>query len=83
MGKLFKLVRKLAIPAAIAGFVFVGFGDKFLPKPWSAYSKNTREQINQKLMGLAPEPDLKRPSEGREKQVEQLMKDPATPPKQP
>ncbi|MFM1842938.1 MAG: hypothetical protein RLZZ490_1676 [Cyanobacteriota bacterium] len=79
MGTLFKLLWKLSIPVAIAGFVFVGFGDKFLPKPWSAYSKNTREVINQKLMGAVPDPDIKRPSEGREKQVEEMMKDPSAP----
>jgi hypothetical protein len=72
MGTLFKLLGKLSIPAAIAGFVFVGFGDKFLPRPWSDYSKITREQINQKLLGIVPDPDIKRPSEGREKQVEEL-----------
>ncbi|MGA1623765.1 MAG: hypothetical protein ACO36E_13720 [Synechocystis sp.] len=74
MGTLFKLVRQLTIPAAIAGFVFVGFGDQFLPQPWKAYSKNTRETINQKLLGVVPDPEIKRPSEGREKLVEDLVK---------
>ena len=74
MGTLFKLLWKLSIPTAIAGLVFVGVGDKFLPQPLSGYSKNTREQINQKLLGVVPDPDLKRPSEQREKEVEKLMK---------
>lgn len=72
MGALFRLGKKLFMPVAIAGFVFVGFGDQFLPKPWSVYSKNTREQINQKLLGAVPHPKIKRPSEAREKAVEQL-----------
>jgi len=74
MGTLFKLLWKLSIPAAIAGLVFVGFGDKFLPQPLNDHSKNIREQINQKLLGAAPNPNIKRPSEGREKEVEKLMK---------
>ena len=73
MGTLFKLLWKLSIPTAIAGLIFVGFGDKFLPQPWSAYSKNTRETINQKLLGAVPDPDIKRPSEEREKEVEKIM----------
>lgn len=61
------------MPTAIAGFIFVGVGDKFLPQPLGGYSKNVREQINQRLLGVVPDPDLKRPSEEREKEVEKLM----------
>ncbi|ALJ68562.1 hypothetical protein NON20_01360 [Synechocystis sp. B12] len=72
MASLFKILRSLAIPAVIAGLAFISIGDMFLPDPWASYSKNTREQINQKLLGMAPKPNIKKPSEMREKQLEQL-----------
>ncbi|AIE73367.1 MULTISPECIES: hypothetical protein [unclassified Synechocystis] len=72
MASLFKILRSLAIPVVIAGLAFISIGDMFLPDPWASYSKNTREQINQKLMEMAPQPDIKKPSEMREKQLEEL-----------
>ncbi len=72
MGSLFKILRPISILAVITGLVFISIGDMFLPDPWATYSKNTREQINQRLMGAAPKPNIKRPSEMREKQLEQL-----------
>ena len=72
MGSLFKILRPISIVAVIGGLFFISIGDMFLPDPWASYSKNTREQINQKLMGIAPKPDIKKPSEMRERQIEQL-----------
>lgn len=72
MGKLWKVLRPLAVVAVIAGLGFISLGDSFLPDPWGRYSRQTREQINQKLMGAPPQPKIKKPSEAREKQLEQL-----------
>lgn len=72
MGSLFKILRPVSIVAVIGGLVFISIGDMFLPDPWGSYSKNTREQINQKLINAAPNPDIKKPSEMRERQVEEL-----------
>ncbi|QUS60132.1 hypothetical protein IQE94_15320 [Synechocystis sp. PCC 7339] len=72
MANLFKILRSLTIPVVIAGLAFISIGDMFLPDPWASYSKNTREQINQKLLGATPKPKIRKPSEMREKQLEQL-----------
>jgi len=74
MGSVFKILRPISIVAVIGGLFFISIGDMFLPDPWASYSKNTREQINQKLMGIVPNPEIKKPSRLREKQVEQLNK---------
>ena len=49
-----KLLRKLLTVGIIGGIIFVGIGDKFLPKPLSTYSFNTRNLINAKLITLMP-----------------------------
>ncbi|UXE60363.1 MAG: hypothetical protein KA717_33120 [Woronichinia naegeliana WA131] len=67
-----RLVKTLLTIGIIGGVFFVGIGDRFLPKPLSTYSRNTRNSINQKLLSLMPRPNLKRPSAEREKQVEEL-----------
>lgn len=72
MGSLFKILRPIAIVAVIGGLVFISIGDMFFPEPWKTYSRNTREQINQKLINAAPNPQIKKPSEMREKQIEKL-----------
>ena len=59
----------------VGGVIFVGIGDKFLPKPLNTYSANTRNTINQKLLGLMPDPKIKKPSEGHDKQVESFIKE--------
>ena len=70
---MFRVLKALLGITLIGGVIFVGIGDKFLPKPLNTYSLNTRNAINQKLMSLAPNPKIKKPSAEREKQVEQLM----------
>jgi hypothetical protein len=34
--------------------IFIGFGDKFLPKPLSTVSLQTRNSLNQTIVGLFP-----------------------------
>ena len=70
---MFRVLKPLLGIMLIGGVIFVGIGDKFLPKPLNTYSLNTRNAINQKLMSLTPSPKIKKPSAEREKQVEQLM----------
>ncbi|MFN5516070.1 MAG: hypothetical protein ACK5CA_15355 [Cyanobacteriota bacterium] len=67
-----KLLMKILPPVIIGGVIFVGVGDKFLPQPLKSASADTREQINKALLQMMPKPKLKRPSEKRENQVEQL-----------
>jgi hypothetical protein len=72
--KMFKLLRKLLTVGIIGGIIFVGIGDKFLPKPLSTYSLNSRNMINAKLITLIPKPTpkVKGFTEKREKQIENL-----------
>ena len=67
-----RLIKTLLTIGIIGGVFFVGIGDRFLPKPLSTYSRNTRNSINQKLLTWMPKPNPKRPSAEREKQVEEL-----------
>jgi len=69
---MFILFQKLLTVSIIGGIIFVGIGDKFLPKPLSTYSFNTRNVINAKLVTLMPKsrPKVKRFTEEREKQIE-------------
>jgi hypothetical protein len=53
---MFKLFQKLLTVGIMGGIIFVGIGDKFLPKPLSTYSFNTRNMINAKLITLMPKP---------------------------
>ena len=71
---MFKLLRKLLTVGIIGGIIFVGIGDKFLPKPLSTYSLNSRNMINAKLITLIPKPTpkVKGFTEKREKQIENL-----------
>jgi len=70
--EMFKLFRKLLTVGIIGGIIFVGIGDKFLPKPLSTYSLNTRNVINAKLITLIPNsrPKVKGFTEKREKEIE-------------
>jgi len=72
---MFKLFQKLLPVGIIGGIIFVGIGDKFLPKPLSSYSLNTRNMINAKLITLIPKKNnskVKGFTENREKQIENL-----------
>lgn len=59
---------------AMAALIFVGFGDSFLPKPLSNYSFQTRNTINQFVIGLFPQwrPKTK-PYERTEQELENLQ----------
>lgn len=54
--------------------VFIGVGDKFLPKPLDNASFQTRTTINKWIIGLFPssEGDGINPNRDREAQIEQL-----------
>ena len=69
---MFKLLQKFLTVGIIGGIIFVGIGDKFLPKPLSTYSLNTRNAINAKLITLMPNPKPKVQgfTEKREKEIE-------------
>lgn len=56
--------------------VFIGFGDKLLPKPLSTVSFQTRTTINQFILGMFPtwEPKVK-PYQRTEKAIEETRKD--------
>lgn len=57
--------------------IFIGFGDRFLPKPLSDYSAKTRHGINNFVIGMFPDKNLKNPyqkSDDAVKQAEDDMK---------
>ncbi|MBD2002809.1 hypothetical protein NDI37_26975 [Funiculus sociatus GB2-A5] len=58
----------------ILALVFVGFGDKFLPKPLSTASYNTRTTLNNSLLGIFPSKKPRNPYERTEKAIEQEEK---------
>ncbi|AKG20301.1 hypothetical protein [Calothrix sp. 336/3] len=59
----------------ILALVFIGFGDSFLPKPLSVASRNTRNTINQLIVGFFPswQPKVK-PQERTNKAIEETEK---------
>jgi hypothetical protein len=56
----------------IAVFLFVGFGDRVLPKPLSTASLQTRTTVNSYLMGIFPKKRFKNPNERTEKAVDEM-----------
>ncbi len=46
------VLKTLFTLTAIVSIIFIGFGDQFLPKPLNTYSRNSRDAINQRLLGL-------------------------------
>jgi hypothetical protein len=53
---------------------FVTVGDIFLPRPWSSYSRNTREQINRLMVSLMPKPTPEPPGKQRATQREEFLR---------
>ncbi len=53
--------------------VFVFVGDRFLPKPLSTYSYQTRTQLNQLMMGLLPSKGPRNMNEEREKKLDEQV----------
>ncbi|HEY9874025.1 MAG TPA: hypothetical protein V6D12_11345 [Candidatus Obscuribacterales bacterium] len=56
----------------IAVFLFVGFGDRVLPKPLSTASLQARTTVNGYLLGLFPKKRFKNPNERTETAVDDL-----------
>jgi hypothetical protein len=54
--------------------IFVSLGDRILPKPLSDASRNTRNGINNAIIGIFPQKQFKNPNERTEKAVDQLEK---------
>jgi len=65
-------LKTLALPILLIMVVFVGMGDRFLPKPLNTMSFNTRNAINQTLMGLSPKLKPQKPNAETEKAVNAL-----------
>lgn len=55
-------------------FFFITVGDRFLPKPLNSYSQNTRQTLNQMILGLFPDQNPERPSKQREKEMNEFLR---------
>ncbi|PSF37965.1 hypothetical protein C7H19_08300 [Aphanothece hegewaldii CCALA 016] len=58
----------------VGSFFFITVGDRFLPKPLNAYSLQTRQTLNQMILGLFPDKNPERPSKEREKEVNEFLR---------
>jgi hypothetical protein len=65
-------LKTLALPLLSIAVVFIGVGDRFLPKPLNTMSFNARNAINQALMGLSPKLKPQKPNAETEKAVNAL-----------
>jgi hypothetical protein len=65
-------LKTLTLPLLLITVVFIGIGDRFLPKPLNTMSFNTRNAINQTLMGLSPKLKPQKPNAETEKAVDAL-----------
>lgn len=65
-------IKTLALSLSFIAFVFIGFGDRVLPKPLDSISLNTRTSINQFLQGLSPTLKSQNPDDKMEKAVDGL-----------
>ncbi|MBZ8182268.1 MAG: hypothetical protein SAL07_13425 [Oscillatoria sp. PMC 1051.18] len=52
--------------------LFIGIGDTVLPGSLGKASKNTRQSINQFIVGLFPDKEFTNPNERTEKAVEEV-----------
>jgi hypothetical protein len=66
--------RFISVILLFGALGFVTVGDVFLPRPWSSYSRNTREQINRLIVSLMPKPRPEPPSQQRERQREEFLR---------
>lgn len=66
--------RFISVILLFGALGFVTVGDIFLPRPWSSYSRNTREQINRLIVSLMPKPRPEPPSQQRERQREEFLR---------
>lgn len=60
----------------ISTLIFIAWGDAFLPRPLKDYSRNTRNKIQNVLIGSFPKRDKDRKdlSEKREEQIKEWEK---------
>jgi hypothetical protein len=65
-------LKTLTLPLLLITVAFIGVGDRILPKPLNAMSFNTRNAINQALMGLSPKLKPQKPNAETEKAVNSL-----------
>ncbi|MEA5508939.1 hypothetical protein VB715_04105 [Crocosphaera sp. UHCC 0190] len=65
-------MKKLGTIIFVVGLIFIGMGDSFLPKPLSTISRQTRTSINQSLLGLMPNPKIRKPSEQHDAEVTEM-----------
>jgi hypothetical protein len=65
-------LKTLTLPILLIMVVFIGVGDRILPKPLNTMSFNTRNAINQALMGLSPKLKPQKPNAETEKAVDSL-----------
>ena len=66
VGSILNAMKRLMLPVVFLSLVFVGFGDKFLPEPLKSTSVNTRNGINQFVIGLFPNKKFKDPNQRTE-----------------
>ena len=66
--------RFIAVILLLGSLGFVTVGDVFLPRPWSSYSRNTREKINRLIVSLMPKPTPEPPSQQRARQREEFLR---------
>lgn len=57
----------------ISTLLFIGWGDNFLPKPLSNYSRNTRHKIEQFLIGSFPETEDAKNLSGQTQNQERIQ----------
>jgi hypothetical protein len=58
----------------LGSLLFITLGDRILPKPLSQYSSQTRNTLNQVILGLFPKDVPERPSKQREEQLEEMQR---------
>ena len=56
----------------ILTIIFVAVGDAFLPQPLAKASYNTRNQLNEFLVGLFPNSDVDHLKRDRVKEIEEI-----------
>jgi hypothetical protein len=54
--------------------VFIGFGDRFLPKPLSTYSAQTRDRLNETIVNLFPNVKIGSPHQRTEEAIQKEEK---------
>ncbi len=69
-----RLLKSWLTIAFVLGLIFIGIGDTFLPEPLSNVSKNTRTRVNQMLLKLTPNPQIRNPNDSLSEQVEEAEK---------